>query len=92
MSLYDLMNPKAKGPKPEDATGIYVVRWHLASDQFDNYGARIGSASTPIRLANHNIFVTKDKAEALTRNIDEAFKTLGYMLEGRCWIEEDWYE
>jgi hypothetical protein len=91
-TLIAAMRGQTKGPKPDDATNIYVVRWHLASDQFDNYGARIGSSSTPVRLANHKIFVTKDKADALKRDIDAAFITLGYGIEGRCWIEEDWYE
>lgn len=91
-SLYDaLRGPKP--PRPDNATTIYTVKWFLASDQFgSDYGARIGSTSTPTRLHSHKIFVTKEKAEALKRDIEEAFKTLGYMIEGRVTIEEDWYE
>lgn len=91
VSFAGFLSGKAKGPKPEGATTIYTVKWHLASDQFGD-SFRIGSGSTPTRLANHKIFVTKDKADALKKEIDQAFITLGYRFEGMCWIEEDWYE
>lgn len=91
-NLLRAMGQATKGPKPEGATSIYTVCWCLRSDTFDGMLGRVSSSPTPRRLDKHKTFVSKDKAEALLKDIQEAFKTLGYSLEGYSYIEEDWYE
>lgn len=92
-SLASIMANKHRGPRPPDAVSIYKVSWRLASDSFDyGIGARISSSSTPVRLEKTKNFASKEKALQLKADIDAAFVTLGYEIEGRCWIEEDWYE
>lgn len=91
-TLAAIMQNKHRGPRPDDAVSIYKVSWRLASDSFDYMPSRISSSSTPVRLERTKNFANKDKAEQLKRDIDAAFKVLGYEMEGRCWIEEDWYE
>lgn len=90
--LLRTMSQKAKGPKPEGATSIYTVHWHLRSDSFDNYGGRVGNSLTPQRLHKHKTFVSKDKAEKLLQELLAAFKVLDYSMEGLAYIEDDWYE
>jgi len=79
-----------KGPKPKGATDVFKVCWGIyhSSDMY----AIAGNQRTPLILQNHKFFANKEKAEALKRDILEAFKTLGYVVQGYCVIEEDWYE
>lgn len=90
--LMRAMMGKLKGPKPEGATTIYRVNWHLRSDSFDGMTARIGSSVTTTRLHKTRSFVSQEKAQKLVEQLQEAFKTLDYGLEGLAYIEEDWYE
>lgn len=90
--LEQIFTNKVKGPKPEHATTIYHVKWHLRSDSFDNFGVRASSSSTPIRLQKHKTFISKDKAETLYKELLTAFASLEYGLEGVVYIEEDYYE
>ena len=90
--LMKAMMDKMKQPKPEGATTIYRVKWHMRSDSFSDSFARVSSASTPQRLERTKSFVSQDKAQQLVNQLTEAFKTLDYAVEGRAWIEEDYYE
>lgn len=90
--LMRAMMGKLKGPKPEGATTIYIVKWHLRSDSFDGMIARISSSSTPVKLHKQRSFVSKDKAQKLLEELQAAFKVLDYGMEGLAYIEEDWYE
>ena len=90
--LMKAMMDKMKQPKPEGATTIYRVKWHVRSDSFDHMTTRISSSPTPQRLDRSKSFVSKDKAQQLLDQLLEAFKVLDYTIEGRAYIEEDWYE
>ena len=90
--LLRTMSQRGKGPKPDGATSIYTVHWHLRSDSFDGMMSRISSSPTPSRLHKHKTFVSKDKAEKLLQELLAAFKVLDYGIEGLAYIEEDWYE
>lgn len=90
--LMKAMMDKMKQPKPEGATTIYRVKWHMRSDSFEYGMAKISSSPTPQRLEKSKSFVSQEKAQQLLDQLLEAFKTLDYTIEGRAWIEEDWYE
>ncbi len=79
-----------KGPKPEGATSVYKVTWFIQLPNRDLYQTSLSKASK--ELINHKFFISKEKAEKLKADLDAAFKTLGYVVEGRCTITEDWYE
>lgn len=91
-SLLEALTKQRKGPKPDGATSLWTVRWCVVSDEFDSSFGRISSSSTPERLHNHKTFASLEKAEALKKDIEAAFMTLGYLIYGRVVLEEDWFE
>jgi hypothetical protein len=78
--------------RPEGATSIYTVKWHLVSDSFNNFGSAFGGSPTPTRLLKSKTFISKDKADSFSKNLKEAFNTLEYTVEGMVWVEEGWLE
>ena len=90
--LMRAMGKQSAKDKPEGATSIYTVHWHMKSDSFEATFGKIGSAPTAQRLHRHKTFVSKAKAELLAQQIRDAYNTLGYMFEGVVHIEETWLE
>lgn len=91
-SLAAIMAHKHRGPRPPDAVSVYTVKWHLLSDSFSVFGTRLSNSPAPIRLERTKNFANKEKALKLKTELESAFITLGYQMEGRVIIEEDWIE
>lgn len=88
MSLESLAQA-LKGPPPPNAKVMFKVSWGL---YHEHRHAIIGSSPTPEIFKNYKFFTTKEKAEALEKDIKEAFTILGLLIHGYVNTTTEYYE
>lgn len=91
MNIFDTLNDFRLLAKPVGAKVLYKVSWGIEYDSGPGL-IKSGIQVTPEIYKNYKFFTEKAKAEELKRQIDEAFKILGLIAQGRCTIKEEYYE
>lgn len=88
-NVFDGLEQALRG-KPDGSKTLYKVYWGI---QYDSpLGGIIGNRKSDEIFKNYKFFTDKDKAVKLKAEIDAAFKVLGLLVEGKCYIKEDYYE